>query len=359
MNTSMLFEGEDLEVVLEEAQRCLGDAMQIENANRVRRGGILGFFAKEWFEVWASPPKATGNDATEPAVHKDRESGATFDAAFGRAVDDAILRSAHEDAIDEFFELKRSSEQPRQPSASGATLARRSTAVRAASESRAVSPINEATSALVALEDPRRGNSVFAKSPKQESGLLWDMLAELDRLPAPLPVNASTGIVAFVGDPRHARAVADSVGTNSGLWRGDVTVLSRERSLPGLPSWLLVNSIDEAADRLERWLSRGSSTPLIIDQPIDSGDRSWTADALSRLHVGQTRLVAEAWRLPSDVDHLISRIGPIDAIDLVEVKGTLEPLAMLDLGIPIATTEGRTATADLLAAIWLERRRSG
>jgi len=355
MSSSMLFEGDDLEKVLEEAQRCLGDSMQIENASRVRRGGILGFFAKEWFEVWAAPSAPA---RTRRGAPRDLDRGTEFDTAFGRAVDDAILRSAHDEAIDEFFETRRSVDRSGPLESSGPSRTDRGGISRPKAESREVAAIRETTPALVALEDPLRGASVFAEPSQRTAGLLWDMLDELDALPEPRPLTSSTGIVAFVGDPRHARAVAESVGAASGLWRGDVTVLSRKRSLPGLPSWLLVNSIDEAADRLERWLGRESATPLIIDQPIDSGDRAWTSDALSRLRAGQTRLVTEAWRLPGDVDHLISRIGPVDAIDLVEIKGTLEPLAMLDLGVPIATADGRRATSDLLAAIWLERRRS-
>ncbi len=45
------FEGPDLEALLERIRRDLGDAARIVAANRVRRGGLGGFFAREHYEV--------------------------------------------------------------------------------------------------------------------------------------------------------------------------------------------------------------------------------------------------------------------------------------------------------------------
>ena len=64
MTNPLLFEGRDLEEVLSEAQLVFGPDVEIVQANRVRKGGLFGFFAREWFEVWAhGPAEARANPA--------------------------------------------------------------------------------------------------------------------------------------------------------------------------------------------------------------------------------------------------------------------------------------------------------
>jgi hypothetical protein len=54
---NLLLEGDDLEALLLRAHREGGTAARIVRAQKVRRGGILGFFAKEGFEVAVEIPK--------------------------------------------------------------------------------------------------------------------------------------------------------------------------------------------------------------------------------------------------------------------------------------------------------------
>jgi hypothetical protein len=54
---NLLLEGDDLEALLLRAHREGGTAARIVRAEKVRRGGILGFFAKEGFEVAVEIPK--------------------------------------------------------------------------------------------------------------------------------------------------------------------------------------------------------------------------------------------------------------------------------------------------------------
>ena len=44
-------EGNNLESVLEEVRNRFGDTVTIVEANRLRKGGLGGFFARERFEV--------------------------------------------------------------------------------------------------------------------------------------------------------------------------------------------------------------------------------------------------------------------------------------------------------------------
>jgi hypothetical protein len=64
------FEGPDLEALLERIRHDLGDAARIVAANRVRRGGLGGFFAREHFEVIVER-----DDAAKTAVVVDLRDG--------------------------------------------------------------------------------------------------------------------------------------------------------------------------------------------------------------------------------------------------------------------------------------------
>ncbi len=416
--SSMLFEGTDLEEVLAEAKLCLGADMQVEAANRVRRGGMLGFFATEWYEVWAKPPEVTADpilallereetdeepfgEMVRNAIAAGRPTamaGAAPPAAaeapvlptaettgpslFARTTEnERPVEARYAETMDEFFGADPWAEpmleeglHPDLASVTATPLAadRRAATVPAiatagtstltlepATDTPLAGLATEATPAAVALEDAPRGTSVFETTPSTTSGLLWSMLERLERLPEAPAIPTGPAVVAFVGDAHAAYGAARRMGGDTGLWNGDIDILTRRTNLDDLPSWLLVNDFDDAAARAERWRQRGGIAPIVIDQSVDAGDRAWAIKALTAVGADHVRLVTEAWRLPAEVGELGSRIGGVDVVDLIDVDGAVEPLAMLDLEIPVGTIEGRTATPDLLAAVWLENRRRG
>ena len=99
--------------------------------------------------------------------------------------------------------------------------------------------------------------------------------------------------------------------------------------------------------------------PVIIDDTIDKPSLDWVGEALDALQPAQTRLMTEAWRLPEQVGRVALRLGGVDAIELAQADDTIDPLALLDLDIPVGSVEGRPASPELLAAVWLDRRRRG
>lgn len=54
-HTTQRFEGHTIEEALSAAVSSFGEQLDIIDAQRVRRGGVMGFFAKECFEVVAAP----------------------------------------------------------------------------------------------------------------------------------------------------------------------------------------------------------------------------------------------------------------------------------------------------------------
>lgn len=63
MDSQRRFEGPDLEALLTQVQQECGEAATILEANKLRTGGVGGFFARERFEVIVALPE----DAAEPA----------------------------------------------------------------------------------------------------------------------------------------------------------------------------------------------------------------------------------------------------------------------------------------------------
>lgn len=80
MASQLRFEGAVLEDVLEQVRRDVGRGARIVAANRVRRGGVAGFFAREHFEVIVEAPgRGAEDDAPArpavPAAGRDRRGG--------------------------------------------------------------------------------------------------------------------------------------------------------------------------------------------------------------------------------------------------------------------------------------------
>lgn len=372
---SMLFEGPNLEEVLSEARLCFGSDVEIEAANRVRRGGVLGFFASEWFEVWARPSEAVSANPALAVLDSEDEAD-TFQAMVRNAMVDRRMRGGephepelqeYESALDDFFggEPAPAPAPARELVGAGAVTTAPAPAPAApATPSPAPPPAPPASaaaapviSAAVALEDAPRGTSVFEERSAPKSDLLWAMLERLDCVPA-APALPTSGVVVFVGQGRTAWESARTMGERLGLWTGDVAVVSRSAEVEGVPAWLVVNDLDDLAMRADRWRQRGV-VPIVVDLGSEVVDQVWAIRALTTLRADQVRLVTEAWRLAEDVGRTTGKLGGVDAIELVALADTVDPLGMLDLDTPISTVEGRAATPELLAAVWLENRRRG
>lgn len=382
MTNSLLFEGSDLEEVLAEAQLCFGPDVEIVAANRVRKGGVMGFFAREWYEVWAhgAPPVAPTNAALALIEREANTTNADGDS-FQSMVANALAEQAPPDrlasAMNQFFgddDTPPAGPQPRRarrsatvadatsaaarPAGGVATLTRpvpattdTATVTAPAERSRVETP------AAVALEDAPRGASVFDEDRRPRRDVLWKMLDRIESATKTVAVP-ETGVIAFVGDAATALPAIQELGTRVGAWSTEVPVVTR-RSLEEVSAWLAIEDLTDLESRVPRWSRRPGPVPVVIDHPLDTANLDHVLEALNVLDPAQTRLVTEAWRLPEQVGRFAGRLGGVDAVELVGVADAIDPLSMIDLDIPIGSVEGRPASCELLAAIWLEKRRDG
>ena len=114
MSNPLLFEGRDLEEVLSEAQLVFGPEVEIVQANRVRKGGVFGFFAREWYEVWAHGPATLANPAL---ALLDRDASVEEIDTFQSMVTNALAAQTPADGFDNAMERFFGDERDREAAA--------------------------------------------------------------------------------------------------------------------------------------------------------------------------------------------------------------------------------------------------
>lgn len=397
MTNPLLFEGKDLEEVLSEAQLVFGPEVEIVQANRVRKGGLFGFFAREWYEVWAHGPATLANPAL---ALLDRDATVdeidTFQSMVSNALAAQTTGDGFDNAMERFFDAEQRNDGgglrgggsgsapipsaaptptptreavPVSSAGSAVAVAERPSPAALADALAAVVPAASVappapaaavanvptTSAAVALEDAPRGASIFDEPRQPRTDLLWAVLDRIETMTA-IPTMPDQGIVAFIGDASTALPVVQELGHRLGLWGNEVAVVTRQHH-DDIPTWLAIDDLGDLRSRAPRWAKREGVVPVIIDDSIDKPALDWVGEAIDALQPAQTRLIAEAWRLPEQVGRVALRLGGVDAIELAQAGDTIDPLALLDLDIPVGSVEGRPASPELLAAVWLDRRR--
>lgn len=353
MSTQLKFDGASLEEVLERVGRELGPQAVIVEANRGRRGGVGGFFAREWFEVVVEAPEAPVDPTVTPASSEARTLSAPLSDAALLALADDVDDEVAEPAFAKVLARVGGSTESAPPAA---PVAGPSSVAVATPAPLAVVPA-PVTPAPVAADPvpPRRSPSA---APAQLRDLaLAEMLARLDRLaPAPTTVlgRSEAPIVAVVGDPSTVRAAAASVARRAGLDESDVLVASVHERGP-VPSWMRIDGPAAAASRVERW--RRSERPVVIAVDLTPGrdGHAWAADVLAAIGADEVRLVVRAWQVTDEIGPKAAILGA-DGLELVEVEAAAEPENFLDLSIPVHGIDGRPATPDLWAALLVDRR---
>ena len=344
MSTQLKFDGPRLDEVLERVGRELGPQAIIVEANRGRRGGVGGFFAREWFEVIVEAPAPPAGD----------------EAAADPMSDAAFLALA--DRVSDVVEAKVGTDEAPEPTSNPFDRILAQVGAPAVAESGA----SVATSAPGRSMHPTSSAPrVVAASPSLPAaptslGAL-DLRSMLDVLDRTAPVVTSvldhhpSAIVAVVGDLAVGRRVAADIAARAGMEEGDVLVacpVARD----DVPSWLRLDGPATTAARVDRW--RRSDRPVVVAVDLAPGrdGHAWAADVLAAIGADEVRLVARAWQVTDELGPKAAVLGGIDGIELVEVDASAEPEAFLDLDLPVMGIDGRVATPELWAALLLERR---
>lgn len=378
-----------------------GADVSITAVNRIRTGGVAGFFCREEYEVLV----AQGDDADEPAPEPDerrrgrgrRGRGAMVDLRVGdddpefRSLleehlrdteDTADLRGARGDtaragavarggpAIPPTVDPDPAPAADPSPLTAGRPIIEAGlapdprpdlhvgldaagpatpividddgadTARPAVIVETEVEPKEEAAEPVPVIRVPARG-------PRSTS--FWMRLYRLRReLDSHLP--PTNDVTAVVGPLVHTMPVIRNLQCEAGLPADSVIVLTPRAEVVSEPSWRLVRSGQQMLEAIDE--RRDQPAVLAIDVDIELP--VWVEPLLTRLRhhgLGVTRYLLDD---VDQIDILLHHRGPSNGAFMIDIGRPLQPedlVELVDRGLPIATVAGVTINAELLLAM--------
>lgn len=387
------FEGADLEALLEEVRETYGGNARFVEANKLRRGGIAGFFTQERFEVIIEVDESASGDApTTTAAPVDIDLGSGVAAPAPAATSTTPPRSLLEwadqisdgeqprttvsteggDFADVLARLTQSTDHTPAPTppapapAPAPTAAVPPVAVAAAPEpapapTAAVAVRPEPTPTDLATIDVRPLVAAGIPADLARRGEVEpDLLAALERVLADLPQPETLpdlpgAVVAVVGKRSPALALGRQLAGELGLSPDSVLLASTRYEGPDVADHRRVDTPEHAVERRRGLRRRTGPTVVVIDATAGRGDGDWASRMLDSFEVTMTWATLEAARKPEDVQDWARRLGGVDALALTETDRTVSPAAVLHTGIPVGRLDGVAATPDQWLTVLFDR----
>jgi hypothetical protein len=402
-------EGSDLESVLEEVRTRFGDTVTVVEANRLRKGGIGGFFARERFEVVVDViddaptelPAEYGLEATEnfadrllsmadgvtdgdaPASHPTARVS-TEQPEFAAVLDSITRHMSGPDApaaatpaaapAVSAGPVASAAPAPDQtgPSVSGDAIAYPNPFAGVLSSpapvpaAPAVGPAPVSAPAPVPAVDARmlarvglpediRRAAVTNPSPPagtDPSAWLVGLLADLP-VPERLPQGPGSVIV-IAGSREPALLLARQITAELGLDPAGLLIASPGYKGRGIPADRRLPGVEAAAEARSSWRRRPRPTVVVVDAPLGRPGE-WARRVIDALEPTVVWGAVEATRKPEDLFEWSEQLGGFDALGVTELEGTVSPAAVLQCGIPVGRLEGRPATPLLWASLLASR----
>jgi len=376
------FDGATIEEALAAVRASLGADARIAGAEKVRSGGLGGFFAKERVEVWVEvgEPTSTAAAAPEPASKpapaslldladsvsdEEEEASAettTFASVLKRIASDADAAVTAQTAIEppDFQPMQPAVHiAPVAPPASAPAPAPTPAPVPAPQIPRSVGRIRSyATDASDTSQQLVRLGLPPSLLPADLShGLHCALVDAMARLPQPPALPTGKGsVLAVVGERAAALGIARDLSDGLDLDPQDVVICGPRRRGRGAKSqtWLELACPEDAGEHRRSWRWRMHPTLVVVDAPVGRPS-PWANEMLSALEPTAAWGVAEASRKLEDVAAWSEQVGGLDALAVTGTEDTVSPLTILHLGLPIAMVDGEPAAAEIWAGLLMER----
>jgi len=353
-------EGKDLESVLDQVRSRFGDTATIVEANRLRRGGVGGFFARERFEVVvdvedAAPvdlPEDYGLEATEDFCERllsladgvsDAESAPVATVSTEQPQFSAVLES-----------ITRHMESNARPAPAPAAPPAPAPAAPPAPAPAATVVDNRTLARLGLPEDIRRAAVVHPAPTASTDPSAW-LLGLLEHLPAAAPLPEGPGAVIVVAGGREAAVtLARQIAADLHLDADAVLLASVGYKGRAIPAERRITATETAAEWRRSWRRRPRPTIVAVDAPIGrTGD--WGRRVIDALEPTMVWGTIDAGRKPEDLFDWAERLGGFDALAVTDVDATVSPAAVLQCGIPVGRLDGRPATPALWTSLLAPR----
>jgi hypothetical protein len=377
-----VYEGPRLDALLERIHEEAGPDARILKVDKVRSGGIAGFFQRERFEVAVDLPDRCVEDAldrlsTERIDNRDQlgTSTASIDDLADRVdAEEAECNQLPSTATRAFKEVMRNV-----VASLGADQEWPASAAEAIPLARRVPRLRQADAPLVGKQDAACLSTQLSRTRVEHfhaslarlglpewcnaDASTWDTELEpwvtrsLERLPKPPELPREGGsVIAVVGEAGSALAVGAQVGAKCNPDHDGVILASAEHH-PNVPAWMHLRDVRAATSRRRGWHRRRTPVVVAVSATPSPDVGPWAARMLEALEPSLTLGVVDARLKVEDIAEWTNLIGGLDAIALEHASATTSPAAVLHLNVPVMYLDGRVATAARWAAILTRRLR--
>lgn len=174
----------------------------------------------------------------------------------------------------------------------------------------------------------------------------------LHGLPAVPAVPTGSGrLLVVAGELDRAWEVARRLAVEAGADAADVRVAAPKRPRRRVERRLLVTGVDDAEMLMSERRRTKAVTVVALDAPVSARPDPFCHDLLDALVPTAVWGVASATHKGEDVAAWAEALGGLDALAVVDAASSTSPGTLLELGIPVASLDGRAATPALWAAV--------
>lgn len=312
------FEGPSLEALLGRVQREHGPGARIVQAEKVRTGGLAGFFARERYQL-----DLEVDDPAEP----DQEPGPAPVSVLELA---ERVNDQQRDAVD-------MSARVAWPGVS--TQNRSFAEVLSQLQQEEVPSVQSPAGSPTALDERRQR--------------LW-----LQSIPTvPRPVYAPGQVLVVAGEPERALRTATALAEELAVDAQSVFLATPSPRSPGVAARRRLSEPAAMAARRARWARQPHSMIVALDAPMVLRPEGWARSALAALAPSFVYGAVAATTKAADVREWARRLGGVDALSVDGLDATVDPASILTAQIPVALLEGRPATPHAWGALLADRRR--
>jgi hypothetical protein len=361
-------EGKNLESVLEEVRNRFGDTVTIVEANRLRKGGVGGFFARERFEVVVDvDADGDGDGPTDLPAEFGLEATEDFCErllSLADGVSDLDERSPAASVSTEqpqfatvLNSITRHMEAPAAPFPP--LLDRVATASPAppapAAVESAAPGIDARALARIGLPEDIRRAAVTKPAPAAGADPSAWLLELLVNLPVPERLPQGPGsVIVVAGGREEALHLARQIAAELGLDPDSLLIASPLYKGRAIPAERRLTSVEAAAESRLGWRRRPRPTVVAVDAPMGRSSE-WARRVIDALEPTMVWGAVGATRKPEDLFEWAEQLGGFDALGVADLDGTVSPAAVLQCGIPVGRLDGRPATPALWAALLAPR----
>ncbi|MDM7830564.1 hypothetical protein [Cellulomonas edaphi] len=352
MGTRLLLEGTDLATLMARVADELGPGARVVRAERVRAGGVAGFFTREHFELTVDVPEAPEAATQRPRASRFAEAAARtglddlLDAADSQDAGLPVVSTgspAFADVLEQVRALVGGDEAAARPAAAPQPVPEPVVLRAAPTES----PAEALADRLAALGVPAR---LLVERPRTLSQALAGIpeAPELDRRPG--------SVIAVVGAAQDADAVARLLAERLNLDPAAVVHAGTPAARPSVPQPRgKARPRPTGPDEARQWRAGAAKAPhpwvVALAVAPDADERAAGAELLRALGANRSWAVVDARTKAIDARAWMAAVGPFDAVAARGVFDTSEPGTLLDLGVPVAWLDGIPAGPVAWAAV--------